>query len=194
MGTGEAGRQNVSGLHLVPGVRALLTKELGHGGDGVVVADGLAAVLTVEHGDGQTPAALAADAPVGPLPDHGLHPVNAPARDPPHVVAGGHGLLLEGVYRAEPLGGSPENDGILAAPAVGVGVDDVLAGEEGAALLHIGQNDGIGLLGLHAGVFSSVIGVAAPVVHGHHHLDFVAFAGLVVVCAKAGGGVDTAGA
>ena len=72
-------------------------------------------------------------------------------------------------------------------------MDDVLAGEEGAALLHVGQDDGIGLLGLHAGVLARIVGVAAPVVHGHHHLHAVAAAGLIVVGTEAGGRVDAAG-
>src|SRR5699024_7346163 len=145
------------------------------------------------HGDGQAPPALAGDAPVGPLPDHGLHPVDAPGGHPAHVVAGGAGLILEGVHRAEPLGGGPEDDGLLAPPAVGVGVDDVLAGEEHAALLHVGQDDGVGLLGLQAGVLAGVVGVPALVVHGDHHVDLVPLAGLIVVGAEAGGGVDAAG-
>src|SRR5699024_1264556 len=120
VGAGEVLGEDVRRVHLIPGVGALLGEELAHRLDGLVGADGLAAIGAVEHGDGQAPAALAADAPVGPLPDHGLHPVDAPAGHPAHVVAGGAGLVLEGVHRAEPLGGGPEDDGLLAAPAVGV--------------------------------------------------------------------------
>ena len=72
-------------------------------------------------------------------------------------------------------------------------MDDLLAGEESAALLHVSQDDGVGLLGLHAGVLAGVVGVTAAVVHGHHHLHAIAAAGLVVVGAEAGSGVDTAG-
>ena len=73
-------------------------------------------------------------------------------------------------------------------------MDDVLASEEHAALLHVRQDDGVGLIGLHTGVLAGVLRVAALVVHGDHHLHAVALAGLVVIRAEAGGRVDAAGA
>ena len=73
-------------------------------------------------------------------------------------------------------------------------MDDLLAGEESAALLHVGQDDGVGRLCLHPGVLAGVVSVAALVVHGDHHLHAVPAAGLIVVRAKARGGVDAAGA
>ena len=71
-------------------------------------------------------------------------------------------------------------------------MDDLLGGEQSAAFLHVRENDGIAFLGLHTGVLAGVVGVAALVVHGHHHLHAVAAAGLVVVGTEAGGGVDAA--
>jgi hypothetical protein len=47
---------------------------------------------------------------------------------------------------------------------------------------------------LHAGVLAGIVGVAALIVHGNHHLHAVAQAGLIVVGAEAGGGVHAAGA
>jgi hypothetical protein len=193
VGAGEAGGQDLLGGLGEPGVGALLLKQGGDGGDGLVGDDGLAAVLAVHHGDGQAPLALAGDAPVGALPDHGLHAVDAPAGHPAHVVAGGAGLVLEGLHGAEPLGRGPEDDGALAAPAVGIAVDDLLLGKEHAAVLHILEDDGVGLLSLEPGVLAGVVGVAALVVHGHHHVHAVALAGLIVVGAKARRGVDAAG-
>ena len=193
VGAGEALRQHILRLHLEPGVGALLFKDIGDGVDGLVGADGLAAVLAVEHRDGQAPAALAADAPVGALQDHGAQAVLAPGGDPADVLAGGDGVVLEGLHGAEPLGGGPEDDGLLAAPAVGIAVDDLLTGKQGTGLLHILKDHGVGFLGLHTGILAGVVGVAALVVHGHHHVHAVAQAGLIVVGAEAGGGVDAAG-
>ena len=143
VGAGEALGQDVLGGHIEPGVGAFLFKEGGHGLDALRSADGLAAVLAVEHGDGQTPPALAADAPVGALEDHGAHTVLAPGGDPADIVAGGNGLVLEGIHGAEPLRGGAEDDGVLAAPAVRIAVDDLLAGKEGAVFLHVLQNNGV---------------------------------------------------
>ena len=190
---GEALGQDVGGIHIEPGVGALFGKEVRDGLDGLVGADGLAAVLAVEHGDGQAPAALAGDAPVGALTDHALHAVDAPARNPAHVVARGAGLILKGVDRAEPLRGGAEDDGLLAAPAVRIAMHDLLAGEERAALLHVCKDDGVGLLDEHPLIFSGIVGVAALIVDGHDHVHAVAAAGLIVVRAEAGRGVDAAG-
>ena len=194
VGALEALGQQLRRFHLKPGVAALLFEDSGHGLNALVGADRLLAVLAVEHGDGQTPAALAGNAPVGPLTDHGAHALLAPGRQPADILAGTDGLLLEGVNGAEPLGGSPEDDGALAAPAVGIAVNNVLRSEEHAALLHVGQDHRVGFLGAHAGVLAGVIGVAALVVHRHHHLHAVAHAGQIVVSAEAGSGVDAAGA
>ena len=193
VGAGEALGQDIGGVHIEPCVGALLLKQAGHGLDALLGADGLAAVLAVEHGDGQAPAALAADAPVGALQNHGAHAILAPGGHPAHVLAGGDGLILEGVHGAEPLGGGAEDDGLLAAPAVGVAVDDVLAGEQGAVVLHVLQDHGVGRIGGHALVLAGVGGVFALIVHGHHHVHAVALAGDIVVGAEAGGGVDAAG-
>ena len=190
---GEALGQDVGCLHVEPGVGALFAEEVGNGLDGLIGTDGLAAVLAVEHGDGQTPAALARDAPVGALADHALHALNAPRRDPAHVVARGAGLFLEGIDGAEPLRGGAEDDGVLAAPAVRIAMHDLLGSEEGTGLLHVVQDDGVGLFDEHSLVLSGIVGVAALIVDGHDHVHTVAAAGLIVVRAEAGGSVDAAG-
>ena len=130
VGAGEALRQDLLRLLGEPGVGAFGGEELGDGVDGLIGADGLAAVLAVEHGNGQAPLALAGDAPVVALSDHGLHPVNAPAGHPAHIVARGDGLFLEGLHGAEPLGRGPEDDVGLGSASSGDSQDDVLAGEE----------------------------------------------------------------
>ena len=186
--------QNILRLQLKPGVAAPLLEKGGHGFDGLLGADGLVAVLAVEHGDGQAPAALTGDAPVIALTDHGAHAVLAPGRQPAHVLTGLYGGLLKGVHGAEPLGSGAEDDGALAAPAVGVAVDDLLGGKEGAALFHVLKNDRVGLVCAHAGVFAGIVGVAALIIHGDDHVHAVAQAGEVVVGTETGSGMDTASA
>ena len=73
-------------------------------------------------------------------------------------------------------------------------MNDLLTGEEGSALLQVGKDDRVGLLRLQAGVLARVVSVAALVIHRDHQLHLVALAGLVVIGAEAGGGVDAAGA
>ena len=171
----------------------MLVEKLRNMGDGFGGADGLAAVLAVEYGDGQTPTALPGDTPVSPLLNHANHPLLAPGGQPLKTLAGLHSFILEGLHGAEPLGSGPEDDGVLAPPAVGIGVDNLLGSEEHTAFLHIRQNDGVGFVGFQALILTGVVGVPALVVHRHHQIHTVAHTGLVVVSAEAGGGVNTAG-
>ncbi|MPM45539.1 hypothetical protein SDC9_92227 [bioreactor metagenome] len=194
VGAGKPGGQQLRRVLGKPGVGAFLFKNSGNGLDGFLRGNRLSAVLAVYHRDGQAPFALAGDAPVVALPHHGLDALQTPLGDPAHLLAGRKCLFLKGVHRAEPLGGGPENDGSLAAPAVRIAVHDVLPGKEGAALLHVRQNHGVGFLGLHPGVLSGIICVAALIVYGHHHVHAIPAAGFIVVRAKAGSGVDAAGA
>ena len=193
MRAGEAFGDELVGVLFEPDVRAKLAEELGDLFDRFVRADGLAAVFAVEHGNRQTPAALTRDAPVVALADHGLHAVNAPCGQPAHIVARGARLVLERFDRAEPLRGCAEDDRLLAAPAVRIRVDDFLGGEQHARFLHVLENDGVGVVDDHAGILACVVGVAALVVHRNDHVHAVALAGLIVVCAEAGRGVDAAG-
>ena len=189
---GEAFGQDVGRRAVEPGVAAFLFKELGHGVDALFIAHGLVAVVAVEHRDRQAPAALAGDAPVGALADHGGHALFAPGGKPAHVLARGDGLLLERIDGAEPLRRGAEDDRLLAAPAVRIAVHDVLGCEQRAGFLHVREDDGVGFLRGHAGVLAGVVGVAALIVHGHDHVHAVALAGQVVVRAEAGRGVHAA--
>ena len=124
----------------------------------------------------------------------------APLGHPLDLVAGRAGLLLEGVHGAEPLVGGPVQDGALAAPAVGVLVDDVLGGVERAAGLEVREDGLIGLVGGEAAVFAGLLVHFAVVVHGDDEADVdlalgvVLAADVVVLVAVAGRGVDAAGA
>ena len=189
----KAVRQKILCLALEPRVAAVLFENLRNGLDALFGADGFAAVVAIEHRDRQAPAALAGNAPVAALTDHGAHALLAPGGEPAHILAGGDGLVLEGIHRAEPLRSRAEDDGLLAAPAVRIAVGDVLRGEEHAALLHVGGDDGVGLFHLQPGVLAGVLGVAALIVHRDDHLRAVLHAGLIVDVAEAGRRVDAAG-
>ena len=156
--------------------------------------NGLAAVFAVEYGDGQTPAALTGNTPVGTLTDHAGHPVLAPGRIPLNIFNSLHSLILKGFHTAEPLRGCTKDGRLLAAVVVGVGVDDIFGSEQHTAFLHIRKNDGVAFFCFQTSVLAGVIGVAAVVVHGNHQLNAVAHTGVIVISTKAGGGVNKAGA
>ena len=200
VGAGDAGGEKLLHGQIEPGVGALFSEHRGNGVNGFRRADGLAAVAAVEHGNGKTPAALAADAPVGALADHALHAVGAPFGVPFHLAGGAHGVFLEGVHGAEPLIGGAVQDGGVAAPAVGVLVGDGLAGQQRAAVQQIGEDLLVGVIGGEALVGAGELVHAAAVVHRHHDAD-VRFAGgvvftayLIVLLAVARRGVHAAGA
>ena len=198
LGADEALGQQAGGLPVKPDVGALLPEQRRHMGDGLGGDDVGAAVVAVEDGDGHAPDTLAADAPVGALGDHAGHALLAPLGLPLDGVAGLHGRVLDGVHGAEPLLRGPVDDGVLAAPAVGVGVGDVLPGDQEALLLQILHHHVVAL-GVELAIVP-LVGHDALGVHRHGHAD-VGEAGLVVLLAdlevlraEAGGGVDAAGA
>ena len=110
--------------------------------------------------------------------------------------------LDRGFEADEPLLGGAEDDGVVAAPAMGVGVLQVGGGQQRAALLKHGDDDGIGGPDLHAlkGGRSGMgpgVGIDMDVAGGIDAaggVEAVALAGVEVVCAVGGSGVDGAGA
>ena len=185
--------QKVRGVFFKPGVAAFLFEDLRHGFDALFGADGLFAIVAVEHRDRQAPAALARNAPVAALADHGAHTLLAPCGKPAHILACGNGLLFEGVDRAEPLRRSAEDDGFFAAPAVRVAVGRVFGGKQHAAFFHVGGDDGIGFLHIEPGILARIVCVAPLVIHGDDHLGAVLQTGHIVDITETGRRVDAAG-
>ena len=187
-----------------PGVGALGAEELDHGVEGVVVHDGLAAVLAGEGRDGHAPVALAGDAPVRAPLDHradaldGVAGVELDLRELlERPLAQARPAAQRLVHRDEPLARGAEDDGLLAAPAVRVAVVDVLVEDQRAALLEPRDDLGVGLVDLHAGPRAARAHLvaheeAAVVVDRHDRGDAELLAGEVVVDAVAGRAVDDA--
>ena len=171
----------------------MLCEQLRHAVNRLRGADRLPAGFAVEHGDRQTPVTLARNTPVGALPHHLDHALLAPRGQPAHVVARRDRLVLEGVHRAEPLWRRAENDGAFAAPAVRVLVRHVLGGKQRPGLLHILQNDRIGVGIEQPGVLSGILGLSAAVIHRHDDIHAVALTGLEVIGTEAGRGMHAAG-
>ena len=126
LGAHKALGKQLSCALFVPYVGAVLTKQLSHTLNGLIVTDGLFAAIAIEYRNGQTPMALTGDAPIGTVTDHALDAVTAPLREPLHLIARLNGGILEGIHRAEPLGGCTEDDGVLTSPAVRIFVLDLL--------------------------------------------------------------------
>ena len=120
----------------------------------------------------------------------------APGREPLHLINGLIDVLLEGVDGAEPLVRGPEDDGAVAAPAVGILVGHVLDAQQMSALLDVLQDDLVGLPHLEAAEGAGLGGEETAVVHRHdyRHLGIVLGADLKVLHAVTGRGVHAAGA
>ena len=185
-----------------PGVGALLVEELDDGVERGVVHDLLAAVGAGVAGDRHAPVALAADAPVGTLLDHGTNAVGGMGRIPLDVLADLFASLLAQtglVHRDKPLVGSTEEHRVLAAPAVRIAVRDLLLEDQGAALAQELDDVRVGLIGIHATEGATgtklLAGVELAVVIDRHADvgDALLEAGKVVIDAVTGRVVDDTG-
>ena len=130
------GQQRRRSSRGVPGLRAFALEQVDDLAIQRGVDDRLVAAFAKEDGDGHAPDALAADAPVGARGDHVGDALLAPGRIPDDLVDLFDGELTESCFRSvgalhrrferdEPLLGGAEDDGVVAAPAVRVGVLEV---------------------------------------------------------------------
>ncbi len=203
--TGGAFGEQSGGFVDVPGVGALFSEEIDDAlVDGFVV-EGLAAFVAEEDGDGDAPDALARDAPVGTGGDHVGDALFAPGWVPDDLLDLVEGALAEGggdaffgghwsLHADEPLLGGADDDGVVAAPAVRVGVLEGGGAEECAFFSEEFDDDGVGLedgeifVGLCDSATTICAGVAleAGVVDVLDLGQVVALAGVEVVDAVGG--------
>ncbi len=93
-----------------------------------LVEQHLVAAGAVKRDDRHAPVALAGDAPVRPLLHHVADALFAPGRDPAHLADRFQRLFAETVLieRDEPLRRGAEDDRVVAAPAVRIGMVEIL--------------------------------------------------------------------
>ncbi len=136
-----------------PGIGPLFAEKRDDGIKGLVVDDGLAAVLARKGGNGDAPCALARNAPVRPLLDHCADAVGGAGRIEAHMGERLSCLLSQArlIHRDKPLVGRAEYDRALAAPTVRIAVGDVDMGNQHATLVKPLDDLGVGFVDLHAG-------------------------------------------
>ena len=202
------GGKEVGGGPGVPGVGALLAEDAGDVlEETVLLVAGVApridpGALAVFHGveqrDRRAPAPLPRDHPLAPVLDHAGDARLAPGGDPLHAgdrverAAPDVGRRL--VETGEPLDRRPEDDGILAAPAVRVLVAELrVVPGEGARGLQVLDDRRIRVEHLLPAVLRDRR-EPAGFVDGREDRELLALPGEEVVFAVAGRGVHEAGA
>src|SRR5262249_23846769 len=191
-GAGESGRYQLGGRTPEPGVGPLALEDVRDVRAQGLAGDRLAARLAVARDPRHAPAARARDAPVRPRRDHVRDPPAAPAGYPAHARDLGERAAAElgPLHADEPLLGRPEDDRVLAPPAVRIAVAHGLGGDETAARPEVLDDARIGVEDAHALPLRDVGGGATPLVDRCQHVEAVADARLVVLLAVAGRGVD----
>ena len=155
-----------------------------------------AALRAVEDGDRHPPGPLARDAPVGAVGDHAVDPLLPPGRDPLHLLPDGRQRPLAQavlVHGDEPLVGGAEQDRLLAAPAVRVGVLKLLGVEQRPVRPQLGDDHRVRLPDRHPGEVLHLGDEPAVVVHRVVDRQVVLHPRLVVVGPVARRRVDAAG-
>ena len=162
---------------------------------GVGVEQHLATGAVIEDRDGHAPGALAADAPVAPLPHHAFNAVAATGRQPFHRVDGAEGVLAEALHRGKPLLRGAEDRRFFGAPVVGVAVFVAFFGQERLGLLQSRDDRGVGVFQhVEPSEGPGLLGEPSPLIDGAEHGQVVFAAGVEVVDAMARGRVHQAGA
>ena len=196
---GQPGGHEVLGGGLEPVVAAcgVLGETLGHfHAPGVIVPGGAAAFAQQSH-DGNAPGALARDAPVRPVLNHGEDALLAPGGNPAHILADGlKGALAQvvGFHGDEPLGGGAEDDRLFAAPAVGIRVADAVLNDQVVHFHELFNDQGVGFKDGFSSKELHAVQEAAAVIQGGEYIQTVFQPHFVVFAAVAGRGVHGSGA
>ena len=147
LGAGVARGQEFGGRALIPDVGAVLAEEGDDAVENGAIGDRLAAGVAIENDDGHAPYALARDAPIGAGGDHVGDALLTPGGHPADLLDGFERALAEivALHADEPLLGGAEDGRVVAAPAVRIGVSDLLEAAEGVVRFQNFDDDGVGL-------------------------------------------------
>ena len=202
-GASGPGGQQFGGGALIPDVGAVFAEERHDAVENLAVGNRLAAAFAVEHDDGHAPDALARDAPIGAAGDHIGDALFAPCGNPTHFADGLQGLLAKivALHADEPLLGGAENGGVVAAPAMRVGVRKLLQAAKGVMRLQDLDHDRVSfpdrladnLFGQAARSAFGMVETAGGI-HRAECGDAVLTADCIILLAVTGRGVDGAGA
>ena len=200
-GAGSAlGNQFRSGL-LEPDIGRMLGKQGNNRIQNLLVRQRMSAVIAVKHHDRHAPDTLARNTPVGPRGHHVGNAVVTPARNPLHGLDGIKSLLPQGVvfHADKPLVGGTVDGGIVAAPAMRVGVVDILQPQQGTGFAQHVHHERIALPNRFAqqcrrNLSRSRVGLeeAARRIHRAIHRQTILLAGNIVFLTMARRRVDRA--
>jgi hypothetical protein len=187
---------------LIPGVSAFFFEPLHDIAQSRIIFEALAAALAIKNDDGHAPKTLAGNAPVGTMLDHFVHAVFAPGGKPFHVMNFFESFLAKRflmavgslVHLDEPLLGSAEDHGVVAAPAVGIRVLGFVVTEERATIAEQFHDDGIRGENVLAFVFGQAFEIDAFVVEWSIGFEAIFLSGDKVFGAVARSGVHDAAA
>src|SRR5215469_5637895 len=146
LGAGVSFGQEFGGGALIPDIGAVLAEEGDNAVENGAIGNRLAAGVAIEDDDGHAPDALARDAPIGAGGDHVGDPLFTPGRDPADLLDGFEraAAKIVALHADKPLFGGAENSRVVAAPAVRIGVGDLLEAAQGVVRFEDFDDDGVG--------------------------------------------------
>ncbi|CCY66560.1 putative uncharacterized protein [Clostridium sp. CAG:678] len=159
-----------------------------------MINDLFAALFTVNNRNGHAPFSLTGNAPVRALADHTLQAVFAPCRVPLHIFRRFDGVFLKIINRTEPLRSCPKDNGLVAAPAVRILVDDLLQSKQIARFFKMLCDRLVCLIRCEAGKLARLLSKPAVRVNRNNNRQFgIVFADFKVLNTMAGSGMNAAG-
>ncbi len=128
-------RNQIAGISGKPDIGTVFTEQLLNVTDSLGSNNYLAAVLAVKSGNRHSPGSLPGNAPVSPVSNHIVHSLLAPGGNPLYIFHFLKQFLAESFDRGKPLLSCPENNGVLASPAVRILVLEEIQMQQAAVIL-----------------------------------------------------------
>src|SRR6266403_1493555 len=185
---------------LIPRVGAFLLEPFDDVAERGVIFKALSAAIAEKHDDRHAPETLARDAPIGALLNHFVNALFAPAGNPFHVGDFGERFGTQRffavgwncIHANKPLHCRAKDHWVMAAPAMRVAVLVSVVTKQRPAIGEQLYDDRIGGEDVLAFVFGQPFGVNALVVERRVNFQSVSLAGIEVIHAMTGRGMNDA--
>ena len=191
--TGSALRDKLVRFFLKPNVTSTVIKKIRYMVHDFAIGQRFFTAIAVKDRDWNTPTALSADAPIGPVLNHIVDAFASPVRNPLDIIDVVERFLpqLVGFHGDEPLLSGTENNRFLASPTMRVTVGNGVLSKQRTNFLEFGRDLGVNCRDFLSAKKRKVVTVAAIIIYGVEDLQTIAQSGQVIIMTMPWSSMDT---